>query len=160
MATFMSAIGSNGYLIKNFCFRNEFVNLIMLIRQNILSQLKKAAVIAIGLVLFLVEIAAAQRPVKDYSNEVNGDQYLDRHISLNNNSNIYSFQTNYTLNGETGLAAPGTGFAVYGLYTPNANTMPQCYPGSEFPPNAPLKITLFYPGGGASLLRSSIPQSE
>jgi hypothetical protein len=80
-------------------------------------------------------------------NAVSGDQYLDRHISLNNYSNIYSFQTNYTLNGETGLAAPGTGFPVYGLYTPYANTMPQCYPGSEFPPNAPLKITLFYPGG-------------
>ncbi|NOT93592.1 T9SS type A sorting domain-containing protein [Ferruginibacter sp.] len=80
-------------------------------------------------------------------NSVNGYVYSDRHISVNNNSNLYSIYTNYQYNGETGLTAPGTGFVLYGFYTAATNTLPQMYPGSEFPANAPLKITIFFPGG-------------
>ncbi len=83
---------------------------------------------------------------------VNGTIYSDRNLSLYKSGNVYYFQTNYSLNGETGLNAPGTGFTLYtpssfnGVPTP-PNTMPMLLASNEFPPNAPLKITLFYPGG-------------
>jgi Secretion system C-terminal sorting domain len=80
-------------------------------------------------------------------NAVSAVVYADRHIAVSNNANVYTINTNYQYNGETGLSAPGNGFALHGFPMAATNTLPQIYPGSEFPANAPLKITIFFPGG-------------
>lgn len=79
---------------------------------------------------------------------INGVVYADRHFSVQQNTgNMYYVSTNYSYNGETGLAAPGIGYTLNGTTPSGANTIPQIYPGSEFPAGTPLRITLFYPGG-------------
>ncbi len=80
-------------------------------------------------------------------NAVSNYVYADRHIAANNFSGVYNLSTNLSYSGETGLAAPGNGFLFYGYPMSETNTLPQMYCGSEFPPNAPLRITIYFPGG-------------
>lgn len=42
----------------------------MLTQQNISNKLRKIAILALGFVMFLIEVAFSQKPVKEYSNEV------------------------------------------------------------------------------------------
>ena len=78
---------------------------------------------------------------------VNGTVYADRHFSVAQFSNIYNISTNFSYNGETGLTAPGYGYVLYGYANAVANVLPNLYVGSEFPANANLKITVYFPGG-------------
>lgn len=78
----------------------------------------------------------------------NGVVYADRHIAISQYSgNMFSVSTNYSYNGETGLAAPGIGYSIGGSIAPGANAIPQMYPTSEFPAGTPLRITIYFPGG-------------
>jgi hypothetical protein len=74
--------------------------------------------------------------------------YADRHVSISQYSgNMYAVSTNYSYTGETGLAAPGFGYAIGGASPSGVNVIPQMYPTSEFPAGTPLRITIYFPGG-------------
>lgn len=73
--------------------------------------------------------------------------YMDRNISVYPSGSNYLLQTDYTLNGETGLPAPGVGKAIYPLSPYPATALPDIYVTSTFPLWANLTVTIYFPGG-------------
>ena len=86
----------------------------------------------------------------------NGALYADRNVTLSQSGNYYSMNTYTAVNGETGITGTGTGKNFYSPSTP-AYTMPYIYASSTFPANAPLKVTIYFPGGNHCGIATPIP---